>query len=265
MTSVTEIRNLCKQATTEDEASKLRTLFGNDERAGVQASLASMSRRIAKDESERQRVLGLYEYEQELKAVAGCSLSVGLDEVGRGPLAGPVAIGAVVYDAGSEPVWGINDSKKLSEAKRKELAEQIRNSALACDVVFVPAAEIDEIGIAGALRKAFLAGIASVEQQLQEIGREKELGLVVLDGNPMHLDGREVNVVKGDAKVASISSASIIAKVARDAYMEQVDATYPEYGFSGHKGYGAASHIEAIREHGLCPEHRASFCRNFVD
>lgn len=264
MQTIKEIRIMCNQVETIEEAAETHFLLQDDKRAGVHNILASMDKRIAKIEAERIRVMKLYEYESGLRDAAKCSLSVGLDEVGRGPLAGPVAIGAVVYDPDSEPVWGINDSKKLSESKREELSKIIKERALAYDVIFVPAHEIDEIGIAAALRNAFTAGIVSVEQQLEALGRKGELGLVALDGNPMRLDEREVNVIKGDAKVASISSASIIAKVARDSYMVELDEKYPEYGFAGHKGYGAQSHIEAIREHGLCPEHRASFCKNFV-
>lgn len=262
--STKDIQQRCKEAKDLEEAAKLHEELSEDKRAGVVKALGAMDKRLAKEEAEKIRVSRLYEYESEMRRKKGCVLSVGLDEVGRGPLAGPVAIGAVVYDSECEPVWGINDSKKLSDAKRKELSEKIKEEALAYDVIFVSAAQIDEIGIAAALRKAFIAGIESIEKQLEAMGRKEELGLVVLDGNPMHLDEREVNVIKGDAKVASISSASIIAKVARDAYMEELDGVYPSYGFAGHKGYGAPSHIEAIKEHGLCPEHRASFCKNFV-
>lgn len=267
-TSITDIKTECQSAHSLEAAAQIAAKYADDPRTGVQKALLSMVNRVEKEETERKRVLGIYDFERDLRREnnAAC-LSVGLDEVGRGPLAGPVAIGAVVFDMDApdfSPVFGINDSKKLSEHKREELVEAIESVALAHDVIFVPAHEIDEIGIAAALRKAFAQGIESVEGQLAAIGRTDELELVILDGNPMHLDEREVNVVKGDAKVASISAASIIAKVQRDKYMEELDEQYPQYGFAGHKGYGSAAHIAAIKEHGLCPEHRVSFCKNFV-
>lgn len=261
--SIACIQQLCREADSA-QASSLHEQYGTDNRAGVRKALASMDRRLEKDALERVRVNGLYTFEDELRSKNGTILSVGLDEVGRGPIAGPVSIGAVVFDLDAEPVWGINDSKKLSEAKRMELSGIIKERALAYDVISISAQEIDKIGISAALRKAFSEGISSVEKQLVEMGREGQLGLVALDGNPMKLDEREVNIIKGDAKVASISAASIIAKVERDEYMSSLDAVYPEYGFASNKGYGSAAHIEAIREYGLTPEHRASFCKNFV-
>ena len=216
---------------------------------------------------------------------------LGLDEVGRGPLAGPLAIGAVVWggagvgegkvaaiaedasagrggleDASacgagrenSEYIAGLNDSKKLSAAAREEIASVVRESAVFCDVVFVSPEEIDAHGIGGALRCAFSQGI---ERAFAACAR---IDAVLLDGNPMHLHEREISVVKGDAKCASIAAASIVAKVERDALMCKLAREYPEYKWDENKGYGSAAHIEAIKKFGLTPYHRKSFCSNFT-
>lgn len=216
---------------------------------------------------------------------------LGLDEVGRGPLAGPLAIGAVVLggagvgegnvaaiaedasagrggleDASacgagrenSEYIAGLNDSKKLSAAAREEIASVVRERAVFCDVVFVSPEEIDSRGIGGALRLAFSQGI---ERAFAACAR---IDAVLLDGNPMHLHEREISVVKGDAKCASIAAASIVAKVERDALMCKLAREYPEYKWDENKGYGSAAHIEAIKKFGLTPYHRKSFCSNFT-
>ena len=179
------------------------------------------------------------------------TLVAGVDEAGRGPLAGPVCAAAVILDP-ERPIEGLNDSKKLSAKKREALAPLIRERALAWCVAWADVHEIDTMNI---LQATMLAMTRAVE------GLQVKPELILVDGNrtPKGLPAPVSAVVKGDAKVAAISAASILAKTARDARMAELDAVYPGYGFAGHAGYGTAKHIEAIRTLGITPEHRRSF------
>lgn len=238
----------------EAELSTLERSLAADTRKTVQRALASARRRIEAERVERERVEGMYSFQDEL---ASGKLLVGLDEVGRGPLAGPLTVGAVVLP--KEPViYGLNDSKQLTPQRREELAAQIKEQALAWSIQYIQPRDIDENGMTASLRAAFSAAIRDIED------KGVDVQVFLLDGNALHLDSREINVVKGDARCASISAASIIAKVERDALMVQYANEYPEYGFDGNKGYGSAAHIEAIKQYGLSPIHRASFCTAFV-
>lgn len=236
-----------------------------DPRKGVQSALARARKRIEAAEAEAQRLDALYAFERDLaqEALGGAAdeqkavTVLGLDEVGRGPLAGPLTIGGVVLGDGPH-LEGLNDSKQVSAAKRTEVAAAIRKSARAYTVVHVQPEEIDRTGMSAALRTAFGRAIRDIESQ----GVHPDV--ILLDGNPLHLDEREVSVVKGDGKCASIAAASILAKVTRDGLMEGYDADYPQYGFAHNKGYGSADHIEAIKAYGLTPLHRASFCTSFT-
>ena len=177
--------------------------------------------------------------------------------MGRGPVAGPLTVAAVVLPL--EPmIEGLNDSKKLSAAKREVVAARIREYALAIGMSHIRPETIDTIGMAAALRTAMLEAIATCENLLGEAD------LVLIDGNPMRLHKNEQNVIKGDGKVACIAAASIVAKVTRDALMDEADKLYPAYGFASNKGYASAVHIAAIKEQGLSPLHRKSFCGNFL-
>lgn len=263
--SIAEIKEIFLKATSDNWAD-ISAPYRQDERTGVQKLIAATQRKLDKEAAERCRLEGMYTFEDEVRLAHGLgndALIVGLDEVGRGPLAGPVAIGAVVLDRDAR-VEGLNDSKKLSAARRDEIAANVWENALACTVQYASAQDIDEKGIAVCLRECFVRGIEEASRQLKNKGVERTIELVLLDGNPLHLDEREVNVIKGDGKSASIAAASIIAKVARDELMCELDKKYPDYGFAEHKGYGSAEHIEAIRKSGLSPVHRASFCKNFV-
>lgn len=174
----------------------------------------------------------------------------GVDEAGRGPLAGPVVAAAVLLDP-QRPIIGLNDSKKLSERRRLQLADSIRELAIAWQVVFVEADEIDRINILQATLKAMRQAV----EQLQPAPLE-----VLVDGNrcpQLSIPARAI--VGGDGCVASISAASILAKTERDRYMHELDARYPGYGFARHKGYGTAAHLQALAELGACVEHRRSF------
>ena len=195
-----------------------------------------------------------YEFEH-LAHENGFDVVCGIDEAGRGPLAGPVFAAAVILPEGLEDI-GINDSKKLSEKKRDALFDLICEKAVSYGIGTASEAEIDEINI---LNAAFLAMKRAVEQ----LSVKPDLALV--DGNrEPHTGIKEYTIVKGDAKSISIAAASILAKVSRDRYMKELDEKYPQYGFAKHKGYGTAEHIAALQQYGPCPEHRRSFIRKFV-
>lgn len=193
-----------------------------------------------------------YEYEHELKA-KGYSLICGIDEAGRGPLAGPVFAAAVILPEGLEDL-GINDSKKLSEKKRDLLFEQIKEKAVAWSVASASEREIDEINI---LNATFLA----MKRAVEGLSLRPEIALV--DGNRKPGTGiEELTLVKGDAKSISIAAASILAKVSRDRYLLELDRQYPQYQFAKHKGYPTKLHYEMIKAHGVSPVHRRSFLKN---
>ncbi len=178
------------------------------------------------------------------------ALTAGVDEAGRGPLAGPVVAAAVILDE-RQPIAGLADSKKLSAARRDRLYDEIRAKALCCCVAQASVEEIDSVNILQATLLAMQRAVA---------GLRLKPGLVLVDGNRLPLlEMRAEAIVKGDAKVAAISAASILAKVTRDRGLEQLDQRYPQYGFARHKGYGTAEHLQALRLHGPCPEHRSSF------
>lgn len=178
------------------------------------------------------------------------ALVAGVDEAGRGPLAGPVVAAAVILDE-RQPIAGLADSKKLSAARRDQLYDEIRAKALCCCVAQASVEEIDRLNILQATLLAMQRAVA---------GLRLKPGLVLVDGNRLPLlEMRAEAIVKGDAKVAAISAASILAKVTRDRGLELLDQRYPQYGFARHKGYGTAEHLQALRVHGPCPEHRRSF------
>ena len=226
-----------------------------DTRKGVQAALAQTRKRFETAEAEGARLKSLYDFEESL---ASDGVVLGLDEVGRGPLAGPLTVGAVVLDKTAKRVEGLNDSKQIPESHRDAVAEAVKESALAWAIVHVSPSDIDAHGMTACLKKAFKQAIADIESQGVHVD------VVLLDGNPLHIDPREINVIKGDAKCASISAASVIAKVERDQIMRDYDKQYPGYDFASSKGYGSAHHRQAIAEKGITPIHRVSFCGNFL-
>ena len=177
-------------------------------------------------------------------------LIAGVDEAGRGPLAGPVVAAAVILDE-LKPIKGLDDSKKLTAKKRDQLYDEIRAKAVCCVVAEASVEEIDRLNI---LQATMLAMRRAVE------GLRLRPHLVLVDGNCLPvLSMRAQAIVKGDATVASISAASILAKVHRDRWCQAFDLEYPYYGFAQHKGYGTALHLAALRAHGACPQHRKSF------
>ncbi len=177
-------------------------------------------------------------------------LVAGVDEAGRGPLAGPVVAAAVILDE-LHPIEGLADSKKLTAARREKLYDEIRAKALCCSIAEATVEEIDELNI---LQATMLAMRRAVE------GLRLKPAKVLVDGNRLPvLDVLAEAIVKGDAKVPAISAASILAKVHRDRWCAAYDREFPQYGFAAHKGYGTAEHIAALRLHGACPQHRRTF------
>ncbi len=246
---VAQIKRLF-DACAYDHLLEFADAYADDPRKQVQTLVTRARARHAKELKERQRVLAMYDT---MRDMGGSGIVIGVDEVGRGPLAGPLTVGAVALDP-RDPIWGINDSKQLKPEQREVLAQQIQKRCLACAVVHISPEQIDSQGMSASLRQAMLRAIEAT-------GLEADG--VLIDGVPLHIHPKETCIVKGDAKVACIAAASIVAKVTRDALMCEMDTVYPGYGFAQNKGYGSAQHIEAIETLGLSPIHRRSFCQNF--
>lgn len=234
------------------ELSKVMKQFEADERAGVQAELKKAVGRIQKYEAELQRTYAISEYERKY---SDYTYICGIDEVGRGPLAGPVVAGAVILPKDCDILY-INDSKQLSEKKREELYDIIMEKAVAVSVGFASVERIDEINILQATFEAMREAISKLPVSPD---------ILLNDAVTIpQIDIRQVPIIKGDAKSISIGAASIIAKVTRDRLMVEYDQIFPEYGFASNKGYGSAAHIEAIKRIGPCPIHRKTFIGNFL-
>ena len=206
-------------------------------------------------EKEEDRLKLLKEYETKLYKT-GLKYICGIDEAGRGPLAGPVVVAAVIMPKNSF-IEGVNDSKKVSEKKRELLYNKITNEAIAWSVEIIDQNEIDEYNILNATKRAVTGAIKNLKIKPDRVLIDA-LERIDTCGVPY------TSVIKGDAKIYSIAAASIIAKVTRDRIMREWDAIYPTYGFAKHKGYGTAEHIKAIKENGACALHRKTFVKNFI-
>ena len=210
-------------------------------------------------DKEKERLDNLKRYESNLYA-DGTKLIIGIDEAGRGPLAGPVAVGAVVMKPDSELEW-VNDSKKVTEKRRDILFDKIKEESLAWSVQLISQQEIDRLNILEATKKGLHL---CVEDIINQLGTKPD---VILVDALKDIDTCGIpyeSIIKGDATCYSISCASILAKVTRDRIMKEWDQVYPQYGFAGHKGYGTAKHIQAIKEYGPCPLHRKTFIKHFI-
>lgn len=246
-----EIKNELKAATDEMLPFFIQN-YEIDERDGVKKLVESAKKRMDKLAKERLRIHAMLEFERQYPE---CEFICGIDEAGRGPLAGPVVAGAVILPKDCEILY-VNDSKKLSEKKREELYDVIYEKALAVGVGMASPERIDEINILQATYEAMRSAIASCKIMPDILLND---AVTIPD-----IDIRQVPIIKGDAKSLSIASASIIAKVTRDRIMYEYDKEMPEYGFAAHKGYGTAAHIAAIKEYGPSPIHRRSFIGNFI-
>ena len=226
--------------------------YSSDERSGVIKLVDIARKRSDKYEKELQRTEALKKYEKEYDKY---SYICGIDEVGRGPLAGPVVAGAVILPKDCDILY-INDSKKLSAAKREELYDIIMEKAVAVGIGMVGPDRIDEINILQATYEAMRQAIGKLDPQP---------ALLLNDAVTIpQVTIPQVPIIKGDAKSISIGAASIVAKVTRDRLMETYADIYPEYGFAGNKGYGPAEHIAALKQYGPTPIHRRSFIGHFV-
>lgn len=206
-------------------------------------------------EKELERLTSLKQMEKELNE-KGFKSICGIDEAGRGPLAGPVVVAGVIMPKDSM-IEGVNDSKKISEKKREKLYDVILKEAISYSVAIIGQDMIDDINILNATKQ----GVTQVVE-----GLDVKPDLILVDALT-HINTKSIpyeSIIKGDAKCYNIAAASIIAKVTRDRIMKEWDELYPQYGFINHKGYGTAKHIEAIKEYGLCPIHRRSFTKKFV-
>ena len=216
-------------------------------------------------EKEFERLKVIKEIEENLYN-EGITSIAGIDEAGRGPLAGPVVVASVIMPRESM-IEGVNDSKKVSEKKREKLYDEIINECIAYGVGIIDQEEIDKINILNATKEGLTKAIKEMENNLKEKKQKIEKPEIILVDALTKIDTDHIpyrSIIKGDSKSYSIAAASIIAKVTRDRIMRQWDEVYPMYGFAKHKGYGTAAHMEAIREYGLCPLHRRSFVKNIV-
>ena len=235
------------KAASVTELSFIIGKYNEDTREGVQALVRSAYKKIEALEQEKTRTALLWKYERSYDSY---SYICGIDEVGRGPFAGPVVAGAVILPKDCDLLY-INDSKKLSDKKREALYDQIMSAAIAVGVGFIGPERIDEINILQATYEA-------MQQAISKLSITPDLLLndaVIIPKVQM----KQVAIIQGDAKSISIGAASIIAKVTRDRLMIQYDQLFPEYHFASNKGYGTAEHIEAIKEYGMTPIHRRSF------
>ena len=192
----------------------------------------------------------MYEYELEL-IKNGCKYIAGVDEVGRGPLVGPVVAACVIMPLNFE-LEGLNDSKKLTEKKRDLFYDYIINNCLAYSVIEISPAEIDEINIYQASKKAMTLAI-------EEVFKKIKIDHVLVDAMPLNIDLPSTSIIKGDTKSLTIAAASVLAKVHRDKLMYQLDSEYPHYGFKNHKGYPTKQHLENIKKYGIFKEYRKTY------
>lgn len=242
---INEVKELLAGTPTSEQLAELRA----DERSGVQKLLAAYYKRLEKAAQEKERFTKMLSYEKKYYA-QGIQYVAGVDEAGRGPLAGPLVIAAVILPQ-DVFISGLNDSKQLSAAKRDKLYDEVLAKAVAIEVNIVSVSNIDKYNIYTATQR----GMAEVLEHLPVRPR-----VALIDAMPVEAKGMEtVSIIHGDALSASIAAASIIAKVTRDRIMERMDVLYPAYGFASNKGYGSGAHMQAIAEFGATKWHRRSY------
>lgn len=249
--SISEIKKEFEQADRQTLLS-LYESYADDNRAGVVSLISKYKKQEEKLEAEKKRIENMSIYERKY---ADFQYICGIDEVGRGPLAGPVVAGAVILPKDCDILY-LNDSKKLSEKMREELYDEIMAKAIATGIGIVGPGRIDEINILQATYEAMRQAIGNLQVRPD---------LLLNDAVTIpEVDIKQVPIIKGDAKSISIAAASIIAKVTRDRLMVQYEEVLPGYGFASNKGYGSATHIQAIQQLGATPIHRQSFIKNFI-
>lgn len=251
MKSTSEIKSILQAASIEELPEFINT-YSSDERAGVGKLVQMAVKRVDAWKKEVGRIEGLRVYEEKYKEF---TYICGVDEAGRGPLAGPVVAGAVILPKDCRILY-MNDSKQLTEKKREELYDVIMERAIAWGVGYASPQRIDEINILQATYEAMREAIGALSNKPDILLNDA----VTIPG----IGIPQVPIIKGDAKSISIAAASIIAKVTRDRLMLEYDKLFPEYDFAGNKGYGSGGHIEALKKHGPTSIHRKSFIRNFT-
>ncbi|MFC4184618.1 ribonuclease HII [Saccharococcus thermophilus] len=244
--TVKEIQALLRQI--HDEHDPLLKEIMQDERKSVQQLVARWWKRKKQEEQAKRQWEAMTRYEKQLHE-QGIEWIAGIDEAGRGPLAGPVVAAAVILPK-DVYIPGLNDSKKLSEAKREQLFHIIQSCAISIGIGVVTAAEIDEINIYEATKKAMVKAVQQLSPQPHYL---------LIDAMTLPIATPQQSIIKGDANSVSIAASSIIAKVTRDHFMKQLAKRYPQYGFDKNMGYGTRQHLEAIRTYGAIEEHRRSF------
>lgn len=251
MQGINEIKEILKN-TDVTALSEFIKHYNTDERSGVKKLVLKAEKEIEAYNKEVARTENLKFFENKY---SDYNYICGIDEVGRGPLAGPVVAGAVILPKDCDILY-INDSKKLTAAKREELFQIIMEKAVSAKTALVSPQYIDKVNILQATYEAMRKAIATLDVQPDILLNDAvNIPLVNI---------KQVPIIKGDAKSISIGAASIIAKVTRDAMMVEYDKIYPEYDFASNKGYGSAKHIEALKKYGPCPIHRRSFIHNFI-
>lgn len=248
---ISEIKNIFQAAGLNELPAFIKT-YEKDERSSVAAIVKKAQKQIEDHEKELARTEKMKEYEKKYDSF---SWICGIDEVGRGPLAGPVVAGAVILPKDCDILY-LNDSKQLSEKRREELYAVIMEKAVSTGLGFVAPERIDEINILQATYEAMREAISKLDPQPE---------ILLNDAVTIPLINiRQVPIIKGDAKSISIAAASIIAKVTRDRLMVSYDEIYPEYGFASNKGYGAKAHLDALKKYGPTPIHRRTFIKNLL-
>ena len=251
MKSISEIREELSAASVP-QLPEIMLQYADDPRSGVQKLLAKAQKDLDRLEAERARTETMKVYEKQYR---DCGVICGIDEVGRGPLAGPVVACAVILPEDEEILY-LNDSKQLTAKKRDELYDVICEKAVSVGIGIVEPERIDEINILQATYEAMRQAVSRLSVQPQ---------LLLNDAVTIpEIQIPQVPIIKGDAKSVSIAAASIVAKVTRDRMMEEYDKVLPEYGFASNKGYGSAAHIEALKKYGPSPIHRKTFITHFV-
>lgn len=249
--TISEIKILLENTSINELEATIVSL-ASDERPGVIKLVEKAQKRLDNYFKEIERTEKMKAFEHEYESLG---FVCGIDEVGRGPLAGPVVAGAVILPKDSQILY-LNDSKQLSEKKREELYEVIMTEAVSTGLGFVGPERIDEVNILNATFEAMREAIGKLSVKPQVLLNDA----VTIP----KVDIKQVPIIKGDAKSVSIAAASIIAKVTRDRLMVEYDKLYPEYGFASNKGYGSAQHIEALKKYGKTPIHRDTFITHFV-
>ncbi|WP_077617799.1 ribonuclease HII [Bacillus sinesaloumensis] len=243
------IKEIEKKLTSiQDEKDEFLKDCEQDTRKGVQALVQRWKKNKAEEKALEQQYKDMTQYEQALYK-KGYKLIAGVDEVGRGPLAGPVVAAAVILPQDAY-LPGINDSKKITEQKREELFKQITDCAISIGIGIIPANVIDDVNILQATKQAMKKALLSLSEKPDHL---------LIDALELPIEIPQTSIIKGDSKSVSIAASSIIAKVTRDRLMVRLSNDYPQYGFEKHMGYGTAYHLEALKKYGITNEHRRSF------